>query len=116
MRKRIGTRNHSAIFERHNGAVDAAGNPTYHIDTDWTPIQSAWPVEFTATSGSEDARGRQVTAETTHVIYGEYYGAGDVTPLDRCKINGLAFGIVSINDPDGLQMEKRAELKRIING
>lgn len=115
MRNRIGTRNHSATFERHNGESDAAGNPNY-ADQNWSPIRAGWPCEFTATSGSEDTRGRQVTAETTHVIYGEYFGATDVTPLDRCKVNGETFGIVDIDDADGLQMEKRAELKRIING
>jgi hypothetical protein len=49
--------------------------------------------------------------KTTHVAYGEFFGTGDLTTKDRCTINGKNYGISAIIDADGLQMERRIELR-----
>jgi hypothetical protein len=50
-------------------------------------------------------------SKTTHVAYGEFYGSKDVTPKHRCTIDGVKYGITCVIDADGLQMERRIELR-----
>ena len=116
VRKRIGYRRHQASFERHNGNQDDAGNLTYGTQADWVSVFAGWPVELTTTSGTEDTRGRQVQAETTHVLYGEWYGGQMAAPSQRCRVNGLLFDVVSAYDVEGTQQELRVELKRVVDG
>ena len=49
--------------------------------------------------------------KTTHVAYGEFFGTGSLTTKDRCVIDGKNYGISAIIDSDGLQMERRIELR-----
>ena len=111
-RKRIGFRNRYVSFLRHNGNVDASGNPTYSTPDDWYLVARGWPAEVLNTSGGEVIRGRQVTAETTHVLYGEWSYVQEISPRDRITFNGVTLEIVSVTDPEGLRYEMRIEAKR----
>ena len=115
MRKRHGQRRHKATAWQHDGSQDDAGQPTYSNDTDWSPVVTNWPVELVAVRGGETLRGRQVAAETTHVVFGEYFGGNGILPEHRCVIDGVTFGVVSAMDIDGLSTELRVELKREVN-
>ena len=111
IRKRIGMRRHSATFYAHNGSVDGYGQPTYDNDSDWAVVTSGWPCELITTVGNEVIRGRMTNTKTTHVAYGEFFGAKDVTVKHRCVIDGVKYGITTVLDADGLQMERRIELR-----
>jgi len=110
-RKRIGQRRWTAVFTRHDGTVDALNRPTYETDGDWDVVGNTWPCEVVTTVGGEVLRGRMVNEKTTHVAFGEFYGAADITVRDRCTIDGKKYGIVAIIDTDGLQSERRIELR-----
>jgi hypothetical protein len=62
-RDRIGSRRHRATFSSYTEEQDYHGNPNYAAET----FRQDVPVEMLSTSGGERIRGRQVTAETTHV-------------------------------------------------
>ena len=111
-RNTVGARQHTAIFTRHNGTVDAAGNPTYSVANDWLPINAGWPCERVAVTGGETLRGRQVTAETTHVLFGWWNSVKDITAADQVQIAGLTYSIVSVLDADGDNMTARIQCKR----
>ena len=115
-RMRIGARKYQATFSSHNGKQDTAGQYTYGVSDDWVPVVVGWPVEMVATGGGETLRGRQVTAQTTHVLFGEAFGGEGINAEHRCQIevNGVTqtFGVVSVLDMDGLDMERRVELKQ----
>lgn len=116
MRNRDGKRRHMATFQQHDGTTDAHGHPTYFTEADWDNVLQ-WPCEVTTAHGGEVLRGRQVTAETTHVLFGEYFSAEGVTAAMRCKIPSddgtmVTYDVVSAYDPDGLSRELRVELKR----
>ena len=108
----IGKRQHRATFSQHDGTVDTHGNPTYATSDDWDAVVSDWPVEMLATSGGERLRGRQVTAETTHVLFGEYYGGNSITTDMRAVINSVIYHVVSVLDENGDSRNLRVELKR----
>lgn len=112
IRKRIGFRRHIATFHRHDGSVDAYGQPTYNDDSTWSVLTQGWPCELTTTVGGEVLRGRMVNEMTTNVAFGEFYGTGDITVEDRCVIAGVKYGITCVADPDGINMEVRIELRR----
>lgn len=112
IRKRIGFRRHIATFLRHNGSVDQYGQPTYSEDGSWDVLVSGWPCELTTTIGGEVLRGRMVNEKSTHVLFGEFYGTGDITVEDRCVIAGVKYGITCVLDVDGVNMEARIELKK----
>jgi hypothetical protein len=112
----IGLRTHVATFYEHNGRVDGAGNPTYSVDNDWVPTIFNWPCELQTVSGGEDARGRQTSQTTTHVLYGEAGGAEGVTVEQRVEIAGRRYNIVSAYDEQGLNMERRVELSGDYSG
>lgn len=111
IRKRIGMRRWKATFYDHNGNVDAYGQPTYQDDNDWAVSQSGWPCELITTVGGEVIRGRMTNAKTTHVAYGEFFGCQNATTKSRVVIDGVKYGIECIIDADGLQMERRIELR-----
>ena len=112
MRKRYGFRRDQATTMIHNGNQDAAGQPTYSNDADWSPVVIGWPVELVSVRGGETLRGRQVSADTSHVLFGEYYGGNGVSPEQRCVINGESYNVVSAMDLDGTHTELRVELRR----
>lgn len=110
-RQRIGSRRHFADFYRQDGTKDAHGIPDYSDDATWTRVIHAWPCELITASGGERVRGRQVTAATTHVAIGEYYGAREADPDMRAEIGGRRFAIAAAYDPDGDNRETRVELR-----
>lgn len=115
MRYRIGQRRYLATFEAHNGNIDETGNPTYDTLADWLESLAGWYCELIATGGSEQIRGRQIAAETTHVIFGDYaaVAAAGITTQHRCTVGGLTrAGIERIYDADGLRTEMVLELKQ----
>lgn len=104
---------HQATFWKHNGNQDEFGNPTYTVDADWIQQPIKWPCEVLGASGGEVMRGRQVTATTTHVLYGEWFGVVTVTSDMRCQIeDGTRFEIVALLEPDGLSTEGRLDCRR----
>ena len=110
-RKRYGHRRWVAQFQRHNGTVDDNNQPTYTVGADWDVVIEAWPCELIATSGGETVRGRQTSPETTHLAYGEYFGAESASPDMRAVIEGTVYGVVSVLDLEGLSREMRIELR-----
>lgn len=108
----LGLYRHVARFDQHNGNADDFGNPTYSVDDDWDTVIQQWPCQLTTTSGGEKVRGRQTTSETTHVLFGEFYGASTAEASFRAVIEGKTYGVVSVYDADGENRELRVELKR----
>ena len=103
---------HQARFARHNGNLDEHGNPTYAVERDWIWLPIRWPCEMLSSGGNETLRGRQTTATTSHVLYGEAYGCDGVEPQHRCEMSdGKRYSVVAVLDPEGLNTEKRIELK-----
>ena len=111
IRKRIGMRRWTASFYQHNGNVDSYGQLTYSNESDWSLVSSGWPCELITTVGGEVIRGRMTNEKTTHVAYGEFFGSDGVTTKHRCVINGVRYGVTCVIDQDGLQMERRIELR-----
>jgi len=110
-RYRVGKRRDSAVFEKHNGNVDDYGMPTYTIDVDWDRVVS-WPCEFLSAKGGEFLRGRQVSAEASHVLYGDFSAVRDVTQDMRIKVRGLTLGIIDVSDLFGDMREMVIDAKR----
>lgn len=111
-RHAIGMRRWTATFQQHDGRYDSHGQPTYGTAGDWDTFLSAWPCELMTVSGGETIRGRQVTATTTHVFYGEYFGAEGVTAQMRMIVDGQTYAIQSAYDPAGDRREMRIEARR----
>ena len=112
-RKREGYRTHLATFIKHNGNVDADGNPTYTNEADWIPEVANWPVEVIGARGAEVIRGRAVAAETTHVLFGEFFGGEGIEATHICLLSGhdQRFGVVSSLDQSGDRRERRVEIR-----
>jgi SPP1 family predicted phage head-tail adaptor len=106
-----GKRRDNAQIQKHNGKVDDYGQPTYKVEADWETVVR-WPCQFMSTSGGEFLRGRQVTAQSTHVLYGDYAAVRDVTPDMRVKIRGQVLGILDVSDLFGDQREMSIDAKR----
>ncbi len=105
-------RQHRVRFERHNGNVDAMGNPTYSVADDWNLLPQIWPCELLTASAGEVLRGRQVTAETSNVLIGEFFGAQGIEATDRVILSdGQRMAINGIMDQDGKQNEARIEAR-----
>ena len=111
-RDRIGARRHRATFTQHNGTQDDHGQPTYTTPGDWDTVVQSWPCEVLTVSGGERIRGRQVAGETTHVLFGEYYGGKDATDNMRVTVDGVTYDVVTAYDPAGDHREWRVEAKR----
>jgi SPP1 family predicted phage head-tail adaptor len=107
-RDRIGSRRHRATFSSYTEEQDYHGNPNYAAET----FREDVPVEMLSTSGGERIRGRQVTAETTHVMYSDYYNLEGVTAQMQALVGGVLYHVVSVLDMDGDRREIRVELKR----
>ena len=113
-------RRHFATVKVHNGTLDGNGQPTYDITGDWISVVTDWPVEMKAVRGGEKLRGRQVAANTTHVIFGDFNGGNGILPEMHAVITNTVTGkietheIVAAMDPDGDGREMRVELKREI--
>ena len=54
-------------------------------------------------------------AETTHVLFGEYFGADNVTAEMRAVVGGITYSIVAAYDPDGDSREMRIEARREVS-
>jgi hypothetical protein len=102
---------HTAQLQRHNGTQDTLGQPTYETDSDWVTF-SEWPCEIVTASGGERIRGRQVSANTSHVLIGDPYAAKGVDPNCRAIIDGRTYNIAAVVDPDGLNHELRIEARQ----
>ena len=111
-RERIGSRQHRATVSQHDGTQDSHGTPTYETSGDWDAVVTDWPCEVVAVRGGETLRGRQVAAETTHVLFGEYHGGSSITPEMRAVISGTTYHVVSALDMDGDSRELRVEVRR----
>lgn len=111
-RERIGSRQHRVTVSQHDGTQDTHGNPTYTTTGDWDAVVTDWPVELIAVRGGEKVRGRQVTSETTHVLFGEYYGGSGILPEMKAVLNGTTYEVVAALDLDGDSREMRVEVKR----
>lgn len=111
MRDNIGHRRHVATFSQHDGTTDDLGQPTYDTSGDWDVVVSDWFCEMVTTGGDERIRGRQTTADTRVVLFGEYYGASSVTTDMRCVLNGKTYGVAAVYDQDGEERELRVELR-----
>jgi len=107
-----GKRRHTAVIQKHNGNTDDYSQPTYKVEADWDTVIKGWPCQFQTTSGGEFLRGRQVTAQTTHVLWGDYSAVRNVTPDMRIKISGLVLGILDASDLFGDQREMSIDAKR----
>lgn len=112
MRKNVGARRHSAVFYRHNGKTDESGLPTYGVAADWSQVGGSWPCEIQTTNGGEVIRGRQVAAETSHILYGDFAAVQTVKPTDRLRAAGVGLEVVAVIDQHGLRDEMRIECKR----
>lgn len=115
-RGRTGYRRHQATFVEHNGTTDENGQPTFGTESDWVPVVASWPVELVSVGGGETVRGPQVTAETTHVLYGEYFGGVGINAEQRCtvEINGalLTYNVIAARDLRGISEELRVDVKQ----
>lgn len=114
MRKRVGHRNHSATFSRFNGATNSAGNPQYENPGNWIAVLKVWPCEMVSASGGETIRGRQVTANTSIVLFGDYAAAKYVLESDRVTVDGRVLGVAAAYDAEGDKMELRVECREEI--
>ena len=112
-RGRIGRRRNRATVTQHPGTeVDEHGQPTYTEPGDYDTIVSNWPVEIITTGGSEVLQGRQITAATTHVIFGGFEGGSSITSDMKITIDGAEYDVIAAYDPDGDRKEIRVEAKR----
>jgi SPP1 family predicted phage head-tail adaptor len=106
-----GKRRDNALIQKHNGNADKYGQPTYKVEADWETV-IRWPCQFQSTSGGEFLRGRQVTAQSTHVLWGDYAAVRNVTTDMRVKIRGQVLGIINVDDLFGDQKEMSIDAKR----
>lgn len=119
-RNRIGKRKYRATFLEHNGKQTETGFPDYTDPANWAPIVANWPCALTASGSAEATRGGQVTSETTHVLFGEWFGGEGIQSVHRCRIivNDILKEF-SVSAPpldlDGMNMEMKVELKQESN-
>ena len=113
-RERTGSRRYRADVQQHDATVDGHGSPTFTTAGDWDTVVTGWPCEILTTTGGETIRGRQVSATTTHVLYGQFAGGSSITPEMRLVVNGVNYSVVSAYDPDGMRRKIRVEAKRQI--
>jgi len=109
-RNKVGARAHVASFFGHDGSVDSSGQPTFNDPTAWTQIATGWYCEVLATSGNETMRGKQVTAQTKRVLWGDFAAVKDITPRMRCKVDGIVSDVIAVLDDSGEKREMRIEL------
>ena len=105
-----GKRRDTALIQKHNGNKDTYGQPSLTVEADWETVVR-WPCQFQSTSGGEILRGRQVTAQSTHVLWGDYMAVRNVETTYRIKIRNLTLGIVDVSDLFGDQKEMSIDCK-----
>lgn len=110
-RQRLGNRRHFATAYQHNGTLNQHGMPAYDDSTAWNRVVTRWPCELLTANGGETIRGRQVTATTTHVLIGEYFGGNGIKPEHRVEVNGQTYAVVAGYDADGDNREYRVEMR-----
>lgn len=113
MRKQ-GSRQWRATFKQHDGTDDSHGERTYGTDADWDVVVDGYPCKFETVRGSENFRGLQLQAETTHLITGDFFGVENITTEMRCEIEGIVYGITAVYDPTNMRREMMIEMKRHI--
>lgn len=110
--RKQGKRRHRLTASKHDGTLDDHGQPTYAVPGDWDTVVENWPCEVVVTTGNEKIRGRQTTAETTHVFFGEYHGGKQITPLMKAEVSDKTYYVIAAFDADGESREYRVEAKR----
>jgi len=109
-RNKIGNRRYIATFFEHDGSIDASGQPTFNDPSAWSQVVTGWYCEVLAVAGSETLRGRQVTAKTRRVLYGDWSAVANVTPRMRCKVDGVLSNNISVLDENGERREMVIQL------
>ena len=109
-RNKVGYRRYVATFFEHDGSIDTSGQPTFNDPATWTQVVSGWYCEVLAVSGTETLRGRQVTAQTRRVLYGDWSAVASVTPRMRCKVDGVVSDVVAVLDENGDKREMVIQL------
>ena len=113
LRMRVGSRRHVAAFFKHNGNQDGAGTPTLENSNDWDDVVLPdWYCEKLEVVGGEVLRGRQVTATTRVVLFGDYAApaAARIDATMKCKVAGTVYNVINARDVDGDSHEMRVEL------
>jgi head-tail adaptor len=111
---KFGARRWRATVQQHDGTVDDHGQPTYSVDSDWDSVLTGLPVELLSTTGGETIRGRQTTAESSHIGYCDYHAGSSVTAGMRLVIDSHRYNVVAVLDELGKRRELRLELRREI--
>ena len=113
-----GNKRLQATFEVHNGKRDYTGNPTLDNDADWRAVPLDWPCEVIDGGGGETIRGRQTTAQTTHVLVGDYWSVKNrgINANMRATFGGQRAGIVHVSDADGSNRQMRIEVRTETDG
>ena len=75
-------------------------------------IVPSWYCEFREVKGGESFRGRQVTADATYSMFGNFDEVSKVVPSDRINVDGLTLGILDVSDHTGRRMEMVIDAKR----
>lgn len=109
-----GNRRSRAKIDRYNGTQDTEHGHYVYLDEDnWDTYIEAWPCEFLTTDGVYDTEDRYgASHESTHVLFGEYWGAQGVEPGDRVTVDGVTYTITAAFDPLGDKREMRIEARR----
>ncbi len=88
---------HRITIQSLTESLDVARQPVHSYSTRY----SSQPAKYEYVSGNETNRGRQVEAGVT-AIFTLSYRSG-ISTTDRVVFGSRTFGIVSIENPDGVQ-------------
>lgn len=110
---KTGSRRYKANIEKHNGTVDAHGQPST-ASTAWDAVVSGWPCEVRTTSANEDSTGGGTIMG--YEIYGSYISESTINPNMRMIIDGTTYEVVAAYDPDGRRRTLKIEAKREVYG
>ena len=110
---KTGKRRYRADVEKHNGTVDAHGQPVTS-NTAWTAVISDWPCEVLTKSANEDSTGGGTIMN--YEIFGSYVTEATVAPNMRMIIDGVTYEVVAAYDPDGRRRTLKVEAKREVYG
>lgn len=90
---------HRITFKEPTITLDAAGQP----NVTWSTFRSGEPAKFVPLAGIESMRGRQLEAGTKG-IFRVNYRTGYTTQM-KIVHEGIEYGIIAINQIDGLRRE-----------
>ena len=110
---KTGKRRYRANVEKHNGSVDAHGQPLT-TDAAWDTVIANWPCEVVTTNASEDSTGGGTIM--AYEIHGTYITESTVAPNMRMIIDGNTYDVVAAYDPDGRKRHLKVEAKRELYG